>query len=86
MKKPEFIVVEEESKKCSAFKIIAIICGVICAVTATAIAVKLILKKKNNAHKVLAEIDIDGDGEADATMIDTNGDGEVDTIVFHEGE
>jgi len=32
---------------------------------------------------VLGAVDIDGDGEADAIMLDTTGDGEVDTIVFN---
>ena len=76
---PKIFVVEE--KKCNALQVVAIVAAAVCAVAAAAAATMLILKKLN-AEKVLAEVDLDGDGETDATMIDTNGDGEVDTIVF----
>ena len=39
-------------------------------------------KLLKDRKRVIGEIDLDGDGEADAVMLDTTGDGEVDTIVI----
>ena len=83
MKKHDVLVVEE-NKNNTAVKVVVIIIAILCAVAAIWVAVKYIQKRR--AKKILAEVDLEGDGEAEATMIDTDGDGEVDTIVFHEGE
>ncbi len=74
---------ENTSKKgSSCLKAIAIIVAALAAAAAVAFVVYKLLKKKNQSE-VLGAVDIDGDGEADAIMLDTTGDGEVDTIVFN---
>jgi len=74
---------ENTSKKGnSCLKAIAIIVVTLAAAAAVAFVVYKLLQKKNKSE-VLGAVDIDGDGEADAIMLDTTGDGEVDTIVFN---
>lgn len=50
-------------------------------VTAAAVAYKLYSDKIKS--KVLGRVDINGDGEADAIMLDTTGNGEIDTIILN---
>lgn len=69
-------------KRSSCLKAIAIIVAAFAAAAAVAFVVYKLLQKKNKSE-VLGAVDIDGDGEADAIMLDTTGDGEVDTIVFN---
>ena len=66
----------------SCLKTIAIIVAALAAAAAIAFVVYKLLQKKNRSD-VLGAVDIDGDGEADAIMLDTTGDGEVDTIVLN---
>ena len=74
---------ENTSKKGkSCLKTITIIVAALAAAAAVAFVVYKLLQKKNKSE-VLGAVDIDGDGEADAIMLDTTGDGEVDTIVFN---
>ena len=75
MRKPDIIVVEQ--KKASPLKIVFAIAAAIIAVAAAAAAVYLYLNK-NIKSKILGHVDIDGDGEADAIMLDTTGDGVAD--------
>ena len=80
MKFPEIFVVK---KKKSPLKVILIVAGAVIAVAAAlAVAYKLWGEKLLKARKIVGEVDLDGDGEADAVMLDTNGDGEVDTIII----
>ncbi len=80
MKFPEIFVVK---KKKSPLKIILIIVGaVVAAVAAIAVVYKLWGEKLLKAKKVIGEVDLNGDGEADAVMLDTTGNGEVDTIII----
>ena len=80
MKIPAFIVVK---KKKSPLKVILIVVGaVIAAAAALAVAYKLWGEKLLAKRKIIGEVDLNGDGEADALMLDTNGDGEVDTIII----
>lgn len=69
-------------KRSSCLKTVAIIVAAFAAAAAVAFVVYKVLQKKNKSE-VLGAVDIDGDGEADAIMLDTTGDGEVDTIVFN---
>lgn len=66
----------------SCLKTVAIIVSTLAAAAAVAFVVYKLLQKKNQSE-VLGAVDIDGDGEADAIMLDTTGNGEVDTIVFN---
>ncbi len=78
MKMPKFVIVK---KKKSPIKVIIItISAVLAFLAAAAVAYKLFEKKFKS--KVLGKIDLDGDGEADAIMLDTTGNGEVDTIII----
>lgn len=70
-------------KGASCIKTIAIIVATLAAAAAVAFAVYKIMQKKKAKSEVLGAVDIDGDGEADAIMLDTTGDGEVDTIVLN---
>ena len=77
---------ENTTKKArSCLKTIAIIATALAAAAAVAFVVYKLLQKKNRSE-VLGAIDIDGDGEADAIMLDTTGNGEVDTIVLNVEE
>ena len=77
---PQFVVVK---KKTSPLKVILIVAGAVVAVAvALAVAYKLLGEKLLKARKVIGEVDLDGDGEVDAVMLDTTGDGEVDTIII----
>lgn len=74
------VVVIDEKKK-SPLKVILKLAGVILAVAAACIVVYKYLEKKYRS-KILGRIDLDGDGEFDAIMLDTTGNGEVDTIII----
>ena len=78
MKKTEIIVVE---KKRSALKIIFSAISALLAVAAIGAVIYKYLEKKYSS-KILGKVDLDGDGEADAIMLDTTGNGEVDTIII----
>lgn len=75
---PEFFVVK---KKKSPWKMIIIIASAVVAVAA-ALAVAYKLWGNKIKSKVVGQVDLDGDGESDAIMLDTTGDGEVDTIII----
>ncbi len=78
MRKTDVIVVE---KKKSPLKVIFKIAIVLVAVAAVWAVVYKYLENKYRS-KILGKIDLDGDGEADAIMLDTTGNGEVDTIIM----
>ena len=82
MKKHEIIVVEEKRSG----GVLKFVLTVVALVSAAAGALAVLKRFSDKQSKVLAKIDIVGDGDVDATMIDTDGDGEVDTIVFHGDE
>ena len=80
MKFPEILVIK---KKKSPLKVIFIVVGAVVAVAAAlAVAYKLWGDKLLKSRKIIGEVDLDGDGEVDAVMLDTTGDGEVDTIII----
>ena len=60
---------------------------IVSAVVAAGVALFTIYKlfgdKIKSKVKVMGAVDIDGDGETDAIMLDTTGDGEIDTIVLN---
>ena len=70
-------------KSASCLKTIAIIVAAFAATAAVAFAVYKLMQKKKAKSEVLGAVDIDGDGEADAIMLDTTGNGEVDTIILN---
>ena len=78
MKRTEIIVVE---KKRSPLKVIFRILSVLFIAMAACAVVYKYLENKYRS-KILGKIDLDGDGEADAIMLDTTGNGEVDTIII----
>ena len=83
MKKIHYIIIDDKKKKKkrSTIKVIlAIVSVVFCIAAACAIAYKYLENKYRS--KILGRIDLDGDGETDAIMLDTTGNGEVDTIVI----
>ena len=82
MKKHEIIIVEE--KRSGGF--LKFVLATVALVSAAAGALTALKVLRSKQSRVIGKIDIDGDGEVDATMIDTDGDGEVDTIVFHDDE
>lgn len=79
MKAPEFFVVK---KKKSPAKAIVVTASAIVTAAAAATVVYKVLKDKVKT-RLLGHVDIDGDGEADAFMLDTDGDGEFDTIILN---
>ena len=80
MRIPAFIVIK---KKRSPLKVIFIVLGaIVAAAAALMVAYKLWGEKLLAQRKVIGKVDLDGDGEIDALMLDTNGDGEVDTIII----
>ena len=84
MKMPNVFFIEKTKDSSVVLKIVIIAYAVVAA-AAAAFAVYKLFGEKIKAKlctKVLGSVDIDGDGEADATLLDTDGDGEVDTIVF----
>ena len=68
-------------KKKSPLRLIFKLAAAIVAVAAVCAVVYKYLEKKYRS-KILGRIDLDGDGEYDAIMLDTTGNGEVDTIVI----
>lgn len=79
MKMPEFIVIKKKKSPLKAIMITASI--IVTVLTAAAVVYKLLSDRiKSN---ILGRIDIDGDGETDAIMLDTTGNGEVDTIILN---
>jgi hypothetical protein len=72
-------------KKRSTFKTVLIVLAVLAAIGgAIFIAYKLWGDKfKAFKSKVIGKVDLDGDGETDAIMLDTTGNGEIDTIVIN---
>lgn len=79
MKMPNVFVIK---KKRSPIKVIIIVASAVVAF-ATALAVIYKLWGNKIKSKIVGQVDIDGDGEADAIMLDTTGDGEVDTIILN---
>lgn len=96
MKTPSFIYVKK--KKSPVIAIVVAVCAVAAAAAAAFVVYKKfgeqikaeleVIKAKLNAltdkTKVLGVVDIDGDGEADALILDTTGNGEVDTIILND--
>ena len=79
MKRNHFVIVE---KKKSPIKTIIIIVSAIVAVGA-AVALAYHFLKNKCKSEILGRVDINGDGEADAIMLDTTGNGEIDTIIIN---
>lgn len=79
MKMPNVFVIK---RKRSPIKVIIIVASAVVAF-ATALAVIYKLLGNKIKSKIIGQVDIDGDGEADAIMLDTTGDGEVDTIILN---
>ena len=82
MNKENYIVVEGD--KSPLRTILRFITAVLAIAGACAVAYKY-LEKKYSA-RVLGKIDLDGDGVAEAIMLDTTGNGEVDTIIIDTDE
>ncbi len=78
MKKQEIVIIEEKK---SPLKTIFLIVTTVATVLVTAIAVYKFIENKI-MPKIVDRVDIDGDGQADAIMLDTTGNGEIDTIVL----
>ena len=81
-KKPDFFVVE---KKTSPLKAL-VIAGSALAAAGAAIAVAYKYVEKKLDSKILGRVDLNGDGETDAIMLDTTGNGEIDTIILNTPE
>lgn len=79
MKNKEFFVIK---KKKSPAKALAITASAVVTVAAAATVAYKMLKNKIKTN-VLGRVDLDGDGEIDAVMLDTTGDGEIDTIILN---
>lgn len=82
MNKDHYIVVEGD--KSPLRTILRFATAVLAIAGACAVAYKY-LEKKYSA-RVLGRIDLDGDGVAEAIMLDTTGNGEVDTIIIDTDE
>ena len=78
MNKDHYIVVEEDRSPLRT--ILRFATAVLAIGAACAVAYKYLEKK--HSSKVLGRIDLDGDGVAEALMLDTTGNGEVDTIII----
>ena len=70
----------EPEKRKDTLKLIFIAIAFICAVTACVIVTLKLIEKKKKKLDVLDEVDLDGDGDIDAYLVDTTGDGEADTV------
>ena len=81
MRKTQIVIVEEKKKKISPLKIIIKIFWAVLSVAAILAIVYKYIERKYRSQ-ILGKLDLDGDGEADAFMLDTTGNGEVDTIVI----
>ena len=79
MKRNQVIIVE---KKKSPFKTVFVIISALAAVGA-ALAVAYYFLKDKFTSEILGRVDFNGDGEADAIMLDTTGNGEIDTIIIN---
>ena len=79
MRASEFFVVKK--KKSPLKLIIVIVSSIIALAAAILVAYKFIINKTRATF--LGEVDIDGDGETEAVMLDTTGNGEVDTIIIN---
>ena len=79
MRNNEYFVVKK--KKAPGKSIFVALSALVTAATAATVAYKFL--KNKTASKVLGHVDIDGDGEAEAIMLDTTGDGMVDTIIIN---
>ena len=82
MKMPEIFIVK---KKKSPLKAIIIVVSAIVAVAAAAAVAYKVWGSKIRS-KIIGEVDLDGDGETEAIMLDTTGDGEIDTIILNTEE
>ncbi len=82
VKEPEVVIIEEKKSPIKAFFMLAT------AIAAVLVAIVVVYKFIENklTPKVIDRVDLNGDGSADAIMLDTTGNGEVDTIVLTEGE
>lgn len=78
MRRTQVIVVE---KKRSPLKVIFKVVSVLVIAMAVGAAIYKYLENKYRS-KILGKIDLDGDGQTDAIMLDTTGNGEVDTIII----
>ncbi len=79
MKNDRVIVVEKERSPLRT--VLKFTTAVLAIGAACTVAYKYIEKKYSST--ILGRIDLDGDGEAEAVMLDTTGNGEVDTIVIN---
>ncbi len=77
MKKDQVVVEKERSTLRTVLRFTT---SVLAIAAGCAIAYKYIEKKYRST--ILGRIDLDGDGVAEAIMLDTTGNGEVDTIVL----
>lgn len=82
MKNDHYIVVDGD--KSPLRTILRFATAVLAIAGACAIAYKYLEKKYSS--RILGRIDLDGDGIAEAIMIDTTGNGEVDTIILDTDE
>ena len=81
MRKTQYVIIEDKKKKRSPIKVILAIASVLVAAAAVYIAVYKYFENKYRSQ-ILGKIDLDGDGETDAIMLDTTGNGEIDTIII----
>lgn len=81
MRKTHYVIIEDKKKKRSPLKMILAIASFLVAAAAVYVAVYKYLENKYRSQ-ILGKIDLDGDGETDAIMLDTTGNGEVDTIII----
>ena len=79
MKRNQLIIIE---KKKSPVKIAFAIISALAAIGA-ALAVAYYFLRDKCRSEILGRVDFNGDGEADAIMLDTTGNGEIDTIIIN---